>query len=469
MQNQGHQHVPVRQQYPEHISPSQILRSHDRIGLNYQPISRSHLNTFKTPLQFQHPQSSRSVQHDHPLQQDGIDEAAFEQAFANITSNLKSTDKPSETQFTSSDIAIINSDAHSEFRACQAIYYVSNVFIVTILRLGLVQSIMSFSQEALHRGSIYLTLLERNDYSTVNNVQKYLLMSLLDDYEKIFDPHNEYRYNFPERMQNLRLKLVENLSEEPDQILKRLEPIRLFYRHILQGANRFLTLINQNKVHTVARESEINADVLMQVNSLPGNDVASKTMHLFNPDTFKNISQALRTDSDIDIIKSELDLLSPGHVSSSSCPYQDLWNRISTLHSQTHTHQTMNHSFPLASQSSEISPLTDTTETKQTNDLAQTADELLQKTSSNKSDKFSQSTFLSLMRELRDGKKEVRGRDIVDVDSLSQPPSELEPQSMVDNSSYRNDTQRLVSDENDENKYFHNENDGMAVREILQS
>jgi len=306
------------------------------------------------------------------------------------------------------------------------------------------------TEQSIHEAALYISILETHDLTRLSSTQATLFFPVLDRISEVKDYTFTNRYALADRARTIKTGLQRNV-----------DPITNPQVETLRGA--YTEQANKSPINTyvsskvrVATDAEMRADLDMQLNRLNNISPERRIFEAISQSQFAN-PQTL-TEADLRILRLEADIISNQYSNNplveSQNNYQEMlsdpanWlyslsyhavdlpevvearEQMQTLNPLTQPQPLQETHIPLQSLQhqpflQEQPPLEQTQpieqERPQTNndDLSRAAGELVDKLQTNTSDKFKNSSFLALMRRVRDKEIIVEGDKMIESSQAS--------------------------------------------------
>ena len=316
------------------------------------------------------------------------------------------------------------------------------------------QSLSNPTEQSMHQFALLMSLLEEHDFDFITPQQAALFMPLFQTVLHRDLPYAS-RYNLESRADNF----IEYF-DVPVELAEKEQQIRDGYAEALKG--RVLSNHLVDTTRSAATDEEMRADLEMQLSKLNGLPQDSKVFQAIPKELNEQMGRQRLEPEAFEVLQSEVSLAMSmpsslefmGDVSSQEMlqnPYQWLWSMSD--HARTDAEimvaranaDSIQAVVPMTEQEMAAGlrgpsedmlenvesgfydealdarmtdeQVQDARDEMQRNDdaLAQTAGELLDKVADNQSTKFQKSSFLDLMRRLRDREARVEGEKIVEV------------------------------------------------------
>jgi len=330
------------------------------------------------------------------------------------------------------------------------------------------------TEQSIHEAALYISILETHDLTRLSSTQATLFFPVLDRISEVKDYTFTNRYALADRARTIKTGLQRNV-----------DPITNPQVETLRGA--YTEQANKSPINTyvsskvrVATDAEMRADLDMQLNRLNNISPERRIFEAISQAQFTN-PQTL-TEEDLRILRLEADIISNQYSNNplveSQNNYQEMLSdpanwlyslsyhavdlpEIVEMREQIQTDNLRKQPQPLQETQIPLQPLQHQPfpqeqppleqtqpieqERPQTNndDLSRAAGELVDKLQTNTSDKFKNSSFLALMRRVRDKEIIVEGDKMIESSQASAaeavkpdyiPPPAARQWHMADNS-----------------------------------
>lgn len=342
---------------------------------------------------------------------------------------------------------------------------------LALLRVRLFQCIAGNSEQATHEAALYVSLLEQHPVENLNTSQLQIFASLFANIHPESMPF-ESRYALSKRADELNRRYAKELRSRPDAIETPGFQLSQLYFDTLHRLDR--TELGMPPTIAVATDVEMRSDVAMRLSDLNKLPIEERVYQAISRENTQP-----STTAEPDILEMELSLASAlvDQPFQEQLGAQDNWSRLwnitqhvnsmpetveardimeslrqtepSTVNRMSSMPQTTGYanleSSMLTQSQNDLDMLgqdvsleqdhvmlnredpvqedqTKLDQDRQRNDddeLARTASDLLDKVSDNKTTKFQNSTFLGLMRKLKDREVRVEGDKMVEVSTVT--------------------------------------------------
>ncbi|GAB7339007.1 hypothetical protein MBLNU457_5673t1 [Dothideomycetes sp. NU457] len=313
---------------------------------------------------------------------------------------------------------------------------------LSLLRFSLMKSMMRPTEQSMHEAALYLSILETHDLKRMNHVQASMFMPILSRLADVKDYTFTNRYSLAERAASIRQQLIISITDDPQ--------VRALNRAYVEQAQKSPINTYFSSQARVATDDEMRADLDMQMERLKRISPERRIFEVISQSHFANPETL--TETDLRMLRLEAYMISNQYstnpLTTSTQNYeemlQDPANWLYSLsyhavdlpevveareHAQasnwyTNAPTPIPQSRPMNIRPDE--PQNDQTqpqeqEPPQTNndDLSRAAGELVDKLQTNTSSKFQNSSFLALMRRVRDKEIIVEGDQMIESGAAS--------------------------------------------------
>ena len=290
-------------------------------------------------------------------------------------------------------------------------------------------SLLNPTEESMHNLALYLALLEQHDPATIPTKQLVLLVPFLKHLKGNQNVLFSRRYDLKKRSKKLYYSFIHTANNKPSES----SPVKLASTYARQLAEQHLRTNHlADPSLTVATDAEMRADIAMRLDRVQQIPLEQRVFSLLPESAFREMlggifsyivsCEAIFLASDLGIVDKEYislharDSIYRLAVRANETP-EIIETREATramnLDSDVMHKLDMNDSTPLHQQPDQKPKSLQ--QPDENDQLARTAGELLEKLASNKTSKFQNSAFLSLMRRVRDKEVRVEGEDMIDV------------------------------------------------------